>query len=244
MQSNALADQIDSGDPYPIKALFAAGLNVQFFPNSNRMVESLKKLDFIADTDYFLTPGAQLADIVLPIASWLERHILIANPDGEVRLIEPAIAPVGESWPEWKIYSELAKKLGFGGEFWDGDFEKCVNYVLEPFGITYEYLRQHPEGIKGKSRLKPEKYYENAGFGTPSGKVEIASATLAGMGFDPLPIYIEPAESPVSRPDLLESYPLVLTSGAQSAGLHPFAVPQYCSTSPCNAGATCRYQSC
>ncbi|MFC1958059.1 molybdopterin-dependent oxidoreductase [Chloroflexota bacterium] len=216
MQSNALADQIDSSDPYPIKALFSAGLNVQFFPNSNRIVESLKKLDFIAVTDYFLTPGAQLADIVLPIASWLERHMLIDGPGRNLSLIEPAIEPLGESWSEWKIYSELARKLGFGEEFWDGDFEKCVNYIVEPLGVNYEYLKHHPEGIQNTTQVKTERHYEKAGFPTPSGKVEIASAALGDLGFDSLPAYTEPAESPVSRPDLVESYPLVLTSGART----------------------------
>ena len=72
-------DQIESSDPYPIKALFSAGLNVQFFANSNRMVENLKKLDFIAITEYFPTPATQLAEIVLPIASWLERPILFPD---------------------------------------------------------------------------------------------------------------------------------------------------------------------
>jgi len=214
--SNAICDQIESGDPYPIKALFSAGLNVQFFPNSSRMVENLKKLDFIAVTEYFETPGTQLADIVLPIASWLERHILLADFGiEEVKLIKPAIEPVGESWPEWKIYSELAKRLGLGDVFWDGDFEKCVNYIIEPLDITFADLKQHPEGIKRPLPVRPEKYYEKAGFQTPSGKVEIACATLAEYGFDPLPVYKEPAESPVSRPDLANSFPLVLTSGAR-----------------------------
>jgi anaerobic selenocysteine-containing dehydrogenase len=215
MQSNAIADQIESSDPYPIKALFSAGLDIQFFPNSRRMVENLKKLDFIAVSEYFPTPGTQLADIVLPIASWLERPMLFAESGELVRLIEPAIEPVGESWPEWRIYSELAKRLGFGELFWDGDFEKCLNHRLEPLGITCDDLRQHPEGIKPAIPARPEKYYEKVGFQTPSGKVEIASATLAEHGLEPLPVYKEPPESPLSRPDLAESYPLVLTSGAR-----------------------------
>jgi anaerobic selenocysteine-containing dehydrogenase len=215
MQSNALADQIDRGNPYPIKALFSAGLDVQFFPNSSRIVQSLKKLDFIAVTEYFPTPGAQLADVVLPIASWLERPILITGFGGAIKLLEPAIAPVGESRPEWEIYSELAKRLGFGEKFWDGDFEQCVNYILEPLGITYEYLKQHPEGIKYSPTSAAASYQEKAGFSTPSGKVEIASSVLAGYGFEPLPVYKEPPESPVSCPDLAKSYPLVLTSGAR-----------------------------
>ncbi len=215
MQSNAIVDQIESSDPYPIKALFSAGLNIQFFPNSHRIVKNFKKLDFIGVTEYFETPGTQLADIVLPIASWLERPILLPDYRGYVKLIEPAIESIGESWPEWKIYAELAKRLGFGDLFWDGDFEKCVNYILEPLNITFEDLKQRPEGIKRPLLERPERYYEKAGFQTPSGKVEIASSTLAEHGLDPLPSYKEPVESPVSRPDLAESYPLVMTSGAR-----------------------------
>jgi anaerobic selenocysteine-containing dehydrogenase len=215
MQSNAIADQIESGIPYPLKALFSAGLDIQFFPNPRRLVENLKKLDFIAVTEYFPTAGTQLADIVLPIASWLERQMLFTESGESIKLVEPAIEPVGESWPEWKIYSELAKRLSFGELFWDGDLEKCLNYRLEPLGITCDDLRQHPEGIAPPLPPRPEKYYEKTGFKTPSGKVEIASATLAEHGLEPLPVYKEPPESPLSRPDLAESYPLVLTSGAR-----------------------------
>ncbi len=216
MESNVLADRIESGVPYPIKAIFGVGLNLMFFPNSKRFVENLKKLDFIVITEYFHTPTTQFADIVLPISSWLERSIMINQPGGYVTLIEPAIEPIGESWPEWKIFSELAKRLGFGNEFWDGDFEKCLSYILEPSGITLEDLRQHPEGIKYPVPPKPAKYYEQAGFQTPSGKIEISSSILAQHGHEALPVYKEPAESPVSRPDLVGSFPLVMTSGARN----------------------------
>jgi anaerobic selenocysteine-containing dehydrogenase len=216
MQSNAIADQIESGDPYPLKALFSAGLDLQFFANSKRMAELLKKLDFIAVTEYFHTPGTQLADIVLPIASWLERHILMVDLGIEnIKLIEPAIKPIGESWPEWRIYSELAKRLGFSDLFWDGDFMKCADYILKPLNLTSQDLKKHPQGIMRPLPKRPERYYEKQGFQTPSGKVEIASAALAEQGLDPLPVYKEPPESPISRPDLAESYPLVLTTGAR-----------------------------
>jgi len=215
MQSNVIADQIESGQPYPIKALFSSGLDIQFFANSRRIAEDLKKLDFIAVSEYFKTPGTQLADIVLPIASWLERHILLTDYGGYVRLIEPAINPVGECRTEWDIYAGLAKRLGFGDLFWNGDFGKCVNYILEPMKITFNDLRQHSEGIKLPSPTIQEKRYEKAGFQTPSGKVEIACAALAEHGLDPLPTYKEPPESPLSRPDLAKSFPLVMTSGAR-----------------------------
>lgn len=215
MQSNVLADQIESSSPYPIKALFGAGLDIMFFPNSERFVENLKKLDMIVVSDYFHTPSTLYADIVLPIASWLERQILVVRPEGHVSLIEPAIEPVGESWPEWKVVSELAKRWGLGHEFWDGDFERCVNHILEPSGISAEQLKEHPEGITYPVASRPERYYKEVGFRTPSGKVEIASSILQQYGYETLPVYKEPMESPVSRADAASAYPLVLTSGAR-----------------------------
>jgi anaerobic selenocysteine-containing dehydrogenase len=215
MQSNAITDQIESGQPYPLKAMFSAGLCTQFFANYNRLTNALKKLDFIAVTEYFHTPGTQLADIVLPIASWLERPILLAEYSEIIKLIEPAIEPPGECLTEWDIYCGLAERLGFGELFWNGNFEKCADHILEPQKITCNDLRRHPEGIKPPVPPPPERPYEKNGFKTPSGKVEIVSSTLAEHGLDPLPSYKEPPESPLSRPDLAKKYPLVMNSGAR-----------------------------
>ncbi len=216
-QSNLIAEQIESGKPYPLKALFGAGLNPMYFPNSNHFVQSLKALDFIVVTDYFQTPGAQLADVVLPIASWIERYILIPTASGAT-LIEPAIEPVGESWPEYKIFFELAKRLGIGKEFWDGDIMAAFDEILKPSGITIDEIRKQPNRMVSRPvKNRPPKYYEQVGFQTPSGKVEIACSTLAQHALDPLPVYKEPAESPLSRPDVFDSYPLVLTTGARNS---------------------------
>ena len=59
------------------------------------------------------------------------------------------------------------------------------------------------------------------GFETPTGKFEIASTLLEEYGYDPLPRYVEPTESPASRPDLAARHPLVFNSGAHhNADLH------------------------
>jgi anaerobic selenocysteine-containing dehydrogenase len=216
MQSNAIVDQINTCKPYQLKALIAAGLNLQFFPNSQRLSDTIKKLELIVDIDYFHTPATRISDIVLPISSWLERHILVIKQGGHIRLVEPAINPVGETWPEWNIYSELAKRLGFGDLFWGGDIEKCFNHILEPTGLKVEKLRNHPEGITYPVPVKTPRHYKKMGFETPSGKVEIWSSTLEQNGYEPLPLYKEPVESPRSRPNLAKKYPLVLTTGART----------------------------
>jgi anaerobic selenocysteine-containing dehydrogenase len=53
------------------------------------------------------------------------------------------------------------------------------------------------------------------GFMTPSKKVELYSEQLEKLGYDPLPVYREPAESPVSQPELAEEYPLILIAGSK-----------------------------
>ncbi len=216
MQANAIVDQIISSDPYPVKALIGAGLNLQFFANHDRLTKTLKKLDLLVDIDLFHTPATMISDIVLPISTWLERDILVMKPGGLIRWVKPAIEPVGETWPEWKIYAELAKRLGIGELFYDGDITKCFEYILEPTGITLEQLSEKPEGIVYPVEKTKVRNYEGAGFSTPSGKVEIWSSILKEHGYDPLPTYKEPLESPLSTPDLAKRYPLVLTTGVRT----------------------------
>jgi anaerobic selenocysteine-containing dehydrogenase len=74
--------------------------------------------------------------------------------------------------------------------------------------ITVAMFRDYPEMYRT---------YEGfmKGFNTPSRKVEFYSGKLQELGYDPLPVYREPAESPVSRPDLAKEYPLILIAGAK-----------------------------
>jgi anaerobic selenocysteine-containing dehydrogenase len=62
---------------------------------------------------------------------------------------------------------------------------------------------------------KEHKRYEKVGFGTPTGRIEIYSKTLEKLGYHPLPEFKEPPESPHSRPDLAEEYPLILITGGR-----------------------------
>ena len=54
------------------------------------------------------------------------------------------------------------------------------------------------------------KKYKQEGFDTPSGKIELLSSIFKKMGYDPLPSYEEPAQSPVSTPGLAKEYPLIM----------------------------------
>ncbi len=250
----ALWDAIIHGEPYPVKAMFVMAANPAVTcANSKVVEEALRKLEFLVVADIFMTPTAELADIVLPACTFLEKTRYATysthadhswNARSRIVLSPKVVEPLYESWSDWKIICELGKKLGYAEYFPWKSREEAIDYELEPLGITCEQLRAHPEGItialpplmykkfSGffggilRSILKmtkfkdyPEMYrkYESflGGFLTPSKKVELYSERLKELGYDPLPVYREPAESPVSRPELAKEYPLILTTGTK-----------------------------
>ncbi|MHB8992166.1 MAG: molybdopterin-containing oxidoreductase family protein, partial [Chloroflexota bacterium] len=215
-QGVALADQILTGKPYPIKAMLGIGMNLMMWPNSGRMAEALRALDFFVATDYFPTPTTALADLVLPAATSLERETLIHYRSGHIMWREAAIPPVGESWADWKLVFELAGRLGLGDRFWGGDLYRAFDEIMKPCGMTVERLREAGGPVLMPREIRYRKY-EERGFKTPSGRVEIASSVLKSHGLDPLPSYREPVESPISSPELARRFPLVLTTGARKA---------------------------
>ena len=86
-----------------------------------------------------------------------------------------------------------------------------MDYQLAPLGITYEELKE-----KGFV-YPPHRYrkYEDNGFKTPSRKIELYCKVLEKMGYEPLPSYKEPSESPIQTPELLKEFPYVLTTGSR-----------------------------
>ncbi|MFC1864963.1 molybdopterin-dependent oxidoreductase [Chloroflexota bacterium] len=198
--------------PYPIKALYIMGSNLLVTAsNSMRMVEALKKIDFVVAVDLFMTPTAQLADVVLPAASWLEindvseMHLIWCNP------VRQKVAQIGECWDDKKIMAEIAKRLGREDFFpWKDDEDYC-NWVLKDTGMTFDNLKEAGI-IKGEMRYRK---YEKEGFNTPSGKFEFYCSALERMGYEPLPFFMEPPTSPYSKPELAKEYPLILTTGSR-----------------------------
>lgn len=192
------------------------GNPVMAHADSSRGRGALRSLDFFVQADLFMTPTAELADIVLPVASPFESEALkigfeySQEAQSLVQLRRPLVPPRGEARSDLQIVFALATRLGLGEHFWDGDIDAAFRHQLAPSGITLEELREHPEGVRVPLATRHRKYADS-GFATPSGKVELYSATLAAHGYDPLPAFDEPLVSPRSRPDLAERFPLVLS---------------------------------
>jgi anaerobic selenocysteine-containing dehydrogenase len=204
-------DAILQAKPYPVKAGYLVGTNpVVSRANAKEVYAALKKLDFLAVSDFFLTPTAELADIFLPAGTWLEQNHVADNWKfhGYV-LARQKVVEIGECWQDHKIFMELGKRLG--QKWWD-TVEDALDWLLEPTGLTWEQFKQ-----KGylKGEMQYHKYKEK-GFSTPTRKVELYSTTIEKWGADPLPKYTELPESPVSQPKLAEEYPYILNSGLRT----------------------------
>jgi len=203
--------------PERIKAFLVIGGNpILSMPDSNAFKEAFKKLELLVVHDLFMTETGELAHYVLPACSHLEKWGLaytynVCHCLPYLMLRKKAIEPLYESWSEWKFFTELAKRLGIGDKFpWKSE-EELVAFELGPTGLSFkELLEEKPEGA-----FYQQKQYgmKDAKFSTPSGKIEIYSEALKDVGFDPLPTYLEPRRSPVSSPELLKKYPLILSTG-------------------------------
>jgi len=187
-------------------------------PNANKTIEAFRKLDFLVDMDIVMTPTCQLSHIVLPACTFFERDGLRSFQAGGglalISAINKAINPIGESMSDTEFWLQLAKRMGYEKYFpWKDELE-ALDYMCRELGTTWDNLQKNPRGFF----YMPRKWrrYEEEGFDTESGKVELYSEKLKRYGFDPLPNFKEVAESPVSRPDLFKEYPLVLTSGGRT----------------------------
>lgn len=205
-------------DPYPVRALVAVGSNIATtYPNTPKVIDALKSLDLLVVHDVFMTPTAELADVVLPAAGNLERdeprlHLHIKGPHAAfMDTVSSKLATFGERKSDWEFVIALGQKLGFGAHF--PSLEKICDDALAPMNITWKELKE-----RGYIEL-PVTYrkYQKDGFGTPTGKFEFYSTIMRDWGYDPLPSHVEPPESPYRTPERYADYPLILITGAKQA---------------------------
>ncbi len=212
----AFYDAVLSEEPYPVKALVIVGTNPLLTAgDSLRGEEALKKIEFTVAFDLFMNPTNQFADILLPVASWLEQDDVADTHFIWCVAARQKVVEVGECWDDKKIFLELAKRMGMQEDFpWD-DVREWLDFVLEGAGVDFEKFKEL--GIlAGKMRYKK---YETEGFPTPSGKFEIALPLVEMQGGDAVPEFIEPPESPYSAPEVAEEFPLIAITGCK---IEPF----------------------
>jgi anaerobic selenocysteine-containing dehydrogenase len=209
-----LIDAIFTERPYRPRAMIVhhgnpALINAQ----GTRTKEGLRQLDFLVVCDTFMTATAELADIILPDTSGLERYDFIGYASAEggyIALGHKVIEPVGESRPVFDIEYELAKRMGLESAYNWTDTEGWINYRFKSHGITLKDLKEKSV-IYLTPPLEYQSYRKN-GFRTPSGKVELYSQTFLDNGYSPLPEFKEVDKAFTHQPDLLETFPLIGTT--------------------------------
>jgi formate dehydrogenase alpha subunit len=183
--------------------LYVAGANPMISaPDTNNVRKALEDKELLVVQDIFMTETAELADIVLPAASWVEKDGTITELDRRVQRIGKAIDPPGEAKPDWKIICELAALTGMKEKFDFSSpeeiFEEIRKTVPQYAGITYERLKK-AGGIQWPC---PKEDHP----GTDTMFVE-RFATPDGLGHFQVVSYKPPAELPD------EDYPYVFSNG-------------------------------
>jgi anaerobic selenocysteine-containing dehydrogenase len=198
--------------PYAVKAAYMHGTNpLVTYADSPKTFEAFKKLDFMVIADIFMTPSASMADIVLPAATHFEFNDIghYGLGHGYILARPKVVDPPEECWPDIKILNELGKALT-SDEYWHDDYEKLLDEVLEPSGLSYaQFVAQGY--LKGSEQFQK---YLSSGFKTPSGKVELVLSQAQKLKLSALPAF--------SRlPDTDDKdFPLVLTSAKSRFYLH------------------------
>lgn len=230
---NDVWDSMLTGQPWPVKVMLSVANDpLGCFENSTKIHDALCSdvLEMNVNMDYFMTPGAELADIVLPARHWSER---VGNFDEELYpepcpFIIPQIAvqAPGEAWDDWDFMRNLGKR--FDPELWPWDSSEEMQlwrlneFHLIPNGLEpiHDYEKAAEIGYfieyGGESRTTKQHEKGLVKFMTPTMRIEVYSEQMPSYGYDsPLPSFSEPFESPYATPELYKEFDLCLTTGAR-----------------------------
>ncbi|WP_162248363.1 molybdopterin-dependent oxidoreductase [Rhodococcus sp. Leaf278] len=201
---------------YPdIKVVYWAGGNpFHHHQDLGRLRRALGRPDTIVVHDPYWTPMAKHADIVVPSTTSLERSDLSCTRNDPLLVaMEPAAGRYADARDDYDTFAELATKLGVGEQFTEG--RSSEQWLEHLYGQWRGYLRadgvETPEfdafRREGSFRMQTEDdltFFEDFrrdpvgnALRTPSGKIEIFSATVAGFDYDDCrghPMWFEPQE--------------------------------------------------
>ncbi len=214
-------DAILTGKPYPVRAMYVSGVNIAVtYPDTRKVMTALKSLDFLAVASHMMTPTSEIADIVLPKTTGLEEEEVSLEPSAQIICYtKPVKEPEGDARSDFEFTTDLARRIEALGvntrKFFPWETKQEFNEYLIGGEIDQELLK--------KQGWAPFKYqignFEEVGFKTPSGKIELWSKTLNEIGVDPLPSYEIPRAERSTYQDKRD-FPLILITGAREKTYH------------------------
>ncbi|MBZ0281612.1 MAG: formate dehydrogenase subunit alpha [Anaerolineae bacterium] len=148
-----VTEMVDGALTGKIRAMVVMGENpLMSEPNLSHAHHALEALDFIVCIDIFMNETSEMADVILPSASFAEKDGTFTNSDRRVQRIRQALPSVGLSQPDWKIVCDLAKQMeslmgveasaGFDYQDVEAIWEEMRAVTPDFYGITYERLER------------------------------------------------------------------------------------------------------
>lgn len=144
-----ISEMINGAESGDIKFLYIMGENPMVSdPDINHVKHALESIDFLVVQDIFLTETAELADVVLPAASFAEKDGTFSNTERRVQRVRKAIDPVGNSKADWVILMDIMNKLGYTKTYRNPSqiMEEIASVTPQYGGITYDRIEH--EGIQ------------------------------------------------------------------------------------------------
>ena len=208
--------------PYPVRAMYISGVNIAVtYPNSQRTIQALQSLDFLAVATHSMNPTAALADIVLPKTTTLEEEEVTLNAHGPcLTYTAPVALRVGEVRSDIEIAYALVQQMAALGAAdekflpWRNATE-LMAYQLRDTDIDTDALQRN--GFAEFHYTLGN--FSAQGFKTPSGKVELYSQRMAALGLDPLPDWV-PSASAQNADRVQTEFPLILQTGLREKTYH------------------------
>ena len=202
----------------------------------NRLLVAWRKPDTVVVHEPFWSATARHADVVLPATTPLERNDLGgAAADDYLFAMAKAVEPIGQARHDYDIFSALADRLHVGGSFTEGrTADEWVRHLYDEFRVMnpgqpdYDefvrlgFLHHGPDDPAQRVvlfeafRSDPDEHP----LGTPSGRIELYSETIAGFGYEDCPghpSWLEPAEW---LGNAGSAHPLHLISNQPTTRLH------------------------
>ena len=107
-----IVEMLHAAEAGDVKAMFILGENPMMTdPDINHVRKCLQSLDFLVVQEIFPSETAELADVILPGASFAEQDGTFTNTERRVQRIRKIIEPLGEARPDWQIICDLAKRV-------------------------------------------------------------------------------------------------------------------------------------
>lgn len=138
-----LFEAMRTGKPYPVKAFLIFGNNgLVTYASSKQVHESFMSLDFLSVMDLYMTPTAELADIVLPAATWLELDQVCGFPllAANVGLVTRKVTQIGECRQDEEVFVDLARRLNL--EVGTESIHEVYDQQLAPRGLAFEEAKE------------------------------------------------------------------------------------------------------